>query len=208
MFFVATLDRSPLDAAGYVNFGKAGVDRPKDLGPRTVVGCQATFLAALLVIGGELHEHVEVGIAESVDRLERIADLKPRRHAKRIEQLKLQPVCVLELVNQDALETLAVGGRDRRMVGQQVPGCEDHIGKVAAAVGPFQRRILLAVGNQQPIQEPRPLLRILRIVKHRQAGLRLSCAPKLLVDAVDLLHHVVEAIRRQQVESLGRVFSC
>ena len=72
----------------------------------------ASPLALASIACAPLAEDVEVGVAEAVDRLQLVADdhqlrLRP---AQRLDQAQLQPVGVLELVDQEVAEPGPVGG--------------------------------------------------------------------------------------------------
>ena len=72
-----------------------------------------------------LAEDLEIGMAESVDRLQLVADrhqLTPRP-AQRLHQAQLQAVGVLELVDHQVAETRTVGGAD--LTSLQQPRGED-----------------------------------------------------------------------------------
>ena len=101
------------------------------LGPRAVVERRA---AAAAPPPRALAEHLDVGVAEAVDRLELVADeehvLRAGPAAQQVDDVALQPVRVLELVDHDARKRSCSASRIAR---------RRAAGHVRAAAGPRSR---------------------------------------------------------------------
>ena len=90
------------------------VERAQDLRARAEVGRQRRGPPGRLQALAARAEDLDVGVAEAVDRLQLVADRERVVARQELEQLELQRVRVLELVDHDALEALAVAGGDAR----------------------------------------------------------------------------------------------
>ena len=92
------------------------VDRTDHLRPRAEVAAEAHQLGARIGVDllAAAAEDVEVGVAEGVDRLQFVADHDQlgARPLQRLDQPQLEPVGVLELVDQEVGEAAAVGLAD------------------------------------------------------------------------------------------------
>src|SRR3954466_13273369 len=88
------------------------IDGAYDLRARAEVAAEAHQLgvAAAVDLLAAAAEDVEVGVAEAVDRLQLVADdgQLGRRPAESLDQPQLQAVGVLELVDEDLTEAVAV----------------------------------------------------------------------------------------------------
>ena len=117
-----------------VDDGKHLRSRPPVLGQRQHL---ADLLAALL-------EHLHVGVAEAVDRLELVSDEEQLVARDQVDQLALQSVRVLELVDTDLAEaellTLANGG----VVAEQIARAELQVLEVERRL-PVLRRLVRAL---------------------------------------------------------------
>ena len=104
-----------------VQRAEGAVERAQDLRARAEVGGQrrrsgprASRRAAARA------EDLDVGVAEAVDRLELVADRAALSRSTSSSSSSCSGVRVLELVDHDALEALAVAGGDARLAGEQV----------------------------------------------------------------------------------------
>ena len=115
-------------------------DDRQQLGPRAVAPRQRQARCGTLAPRAE---ELDVGVAEAVDGLARVADedalgIRPR---ERVEQAALQAVRVLELVHEHEVEALAHGRADRLALEQlarallEVVEVERLLGLLARAVG-------------------------------------------------------------------------
>ena len=129
------------------------VRRRDHLGPRAEVATKRQNPG--VVAGREsialLAEHVQVGVAESVYRLELVSDQEDlgRRSAQRLDQLQLQAVRVLEFVDHQLGEALAVQVADLRL-GQQPHREQLQVFEVQPGAG----RLL---GAEAAVKEPQQL---------------------------------------------------
>ena len=98
-------------------------------------------------------EDLHVGMAEGVDRLQLVAHRAGVLARHQLEQLELQGVRVLELVDHDALEALAVAGGDAGLAGQQVAREQLEVVEVDSAAGALGRRVGVGVAPQQLVDE-------------------------------------------------------
>ena len=167
----------------------------------------AQAAAFALVDRGGLNEELEIGVPPPVDRLQRVADLEASWNPKRIKELKLKPVGVLKLINQNPLEALSIARGNRFVVDQQVPRRKDNVGEVAAAIGALERRELISVRNQQIVEQRDPAAGIDAVANRRQLRRARSCAAHLVVDACDLGLQIVIPIRRKEFERLLRALT-
>ncbi len=132
------------------------VDRGEHLGPRAVVARERQALGGALAA---IAEHVDVGVAEAVDRLELVAD---EEHvalqvaaAQQVDQIALEPVRVLELVDHDRAEPkllrLAHGG----VVREQVAREELQVLEVERRLALLRRGVLGGEQIEQLLQQTR-----------------------------------------------------
>ena len=118
------------------------VDRREHLGPRAVVLRQRQHRRSGLAA---LAEHGDVGVTETVDRLELVADEKEVSvvvpTAEQVEELGLEPVRVLELVDHDRAEALLLALADPRVVAQQVARSQLEVLEVERRLGVLRLRV-------------------------------------------------------------------
>ena len=129
------------------------VERAQDLRARAEVGGQRRGPARCLQARATRAEDLHVGMAEGVDRLQLVTDRAGVVARHQLEQLELQGVRVLELVDHDALEALAVAGGDPGLAGQQVARQQLEVVEVDAAASALGRRVGVGVAPQQLVDE-------------------------------------------------------
>jgi hypothetical protein len=129
------------------------VEREQDLRARAEVGRQGRGPARGFQALAARAEDLDVGMAEGVDRLQLVTHGAGVVARHQLEQLELQGVRVLELVDHDALEALAVTGSDAGLAGQQVAGQQLEVVEVDAAASALGRRVGVGVAPQQFVDE-------------------------------------------------------
>src|SRR5581483_1465293 len=128
------------------------IDRGEYLRPRAVVERQREVLLRLLA---SLPEDLDVGVAEAVDRLELVPDeeeLRVRR-AEQLDDLRLEPVRVLELVDEDRPEARLLALADLGPMPEQVARLELEILEVERRLARLRLRVLPGEGREQLLEE-------------------------------------------------------
>ncbi len=92
-------------------------------------------------------------MAEGVDRLQLVAHRAGVVARHQLEQLELQGVGVLELVDHDALEALAIAGGDAGLADEQVAREQLEVVEVDAAASALGRRVGVGVAPQQLVDQ-------------------------------------------------------
>ena len=131
------------------------VDDLQHLGTRAIVLGQREHAARGLTA---LAEDLDVGVAEAVDRLELVADEEEILGRQQIDQLALEPVRVLELVDEDGPEAPALPVPDRRVVAQEVARRELEVLEVERRLGRLRRGVGIGEAAEE-ILEQRPVSR-------------------------------------------------
>jgi hypothetical protein len=175
------------------------VDDGEHLRPRAVVHRQRQHPVAGRI--APFAEHLHVGMAEAVDRLELVADEEALTAGAgdQVDQLALQPVRVLELIDHERTEAQLLALADRRVVAQKVARAQLQILEVESGlavlrllVGGRERgqQLLqqIAVGGRELVE--RSLLDLLA---------RLLVARRALAAAAQLAE-VEQSLRRLVVE--------
>ena len=98
-------------------------------------------------------EHLDVGVAEAVDRLVLVADPEQVVPIELFEQLVLERVGVLELVHQHVGEALGVLAPQALVVGEQLRGEQLQVLEVEGGARPLAPLVALAVELQQRAQQ-------------------------------------------------------
>ena len=124
------------------------VDDVEHLGPRAVVLGQREDAARGLT---PLSEDVDVRVPEAVDGLELVADEEEILGREQVDQLALEPVRVLELVDEHRAEAPALAVADRRVIPEEVPRAQLEIFEV-------ERRLALLGGRVSVGEAPQELL--------------------------------------------------
>ncbi len=128
------------------------VDRGEHLGARAVVERQRKRSPGGLA---PLAEHLDVGVAEAVDRLELVADeeeLRLRR-TQQVHDLGLQAVGVLELVDEDRAEARPLPVAELGLRAEQVARLELEILEVERRLAGLCLRVPGSEQRQQLLQE-------------------------------------------------------
>ena len=139
----------------------------EDLRARAEVGLQPRPPADGSQPLASLLEQLDVGVAEAVDRLLRIADREQVLVGDRLDQLELDTVGVLQLVDHDPLKALRVAlaqlvACQKQLAGHQLEVLEVDARELALAVG-----ISLAECGQQRVE----------LIAHRRRGARRAIGP-------------------------------
>src|SRR5204863_3495228 len=142
------------------------VDHIENLGPRAVVLRQGQHAADL---PAPLAEDLDVRVSEAVDRLELVAHeeelaVVPR---EQIDELALEPVCVLELVDHDRAEAPALTLPDLLVLLQQIAREELEILEVERRLAVLRGPVRAVVAEQQLLQ----LLAVARSQRLERRGL-------------------------------------
>ena len=126
------------------------VDDLQHLGPRAVVLGEGQHSARGLAA---LAEDLDVGVAEAVDRLELVADEEEILGRQQVDQLALEPVRVLELVDEDGAEAPALPLADGRVVAEEVAGVQLQVFEVERRLSRLGRRVGVAEASQQVLEK-------------------------------------------------------
>ena len=126
------------------------VDDVEHLGPRAVVLGQGKHAA-----GGfaALAKDVDVRVPEAVDRLELVADEEEVLGGEQVDQLALEPVRVLELVDEHRAEAPALAVADRRVIPQEVPRVQLEILEVERRLAVLGGCVGVGEAPQQLLEE-------------------------------------------------------
>ena len=128
------------------------VDDGEQLRPRAVVAGQRQQRLGLCAA---LAEHLHVGVAEAVDRLELVADEEPLRlgAGEEVDQLALESVRVLELVDHDRPEAELLALPQLVVVAQQVARPQLQVLEVERRLAVLGRGVRFREPEQQLLQQ-------------------------------------------------------
>ena len=122
-------------------------------GPAAEVHGHALGAALGVGLGVVAGEHLDVGVAEAVDRLALVADAEQVAAVEHRQQLVLQRVHVLELVHQHVVEALGVGEPDALVARQQVAGDQLEVLEVEPGALALEPLEVVAVALHQRRQQ-------------------------------------------------------
>ncbi len=147
---------------------------------------------------------------EAVDRLELVADEEEILGRQQIDQLALEPVRVLELVDEDGPEAPALALPDRRVVAQEVARRQLEIFEVERRLGRLCRGVRVGEAPEE-ILEQRTVSRrqlVERGLLDRDAGLLVAREPVTRAAARRDVREVEQTLGRgrvlEQLERPGR----
>src|SRR5207245_10059019 len=128
-------------------FAEGGVDEPLNLRNAAIALPQLQHAAAAaLELSADARVGTDVGAAETIDRLLRVADdeqLAGHVVGEQQQDLGLDGIGVLELVDEDADELRLQMGANVGVRPDQIARLREQIGEVERAGGAFQRLIAL-----------------------------------------------------------------
>ena len=128
------------------------VDRGEDFRARAVVVGERQQLRRLRA---PLAEHAHVGVPESVDRLELVADVEQLgvRRTQQVDELALQSVRVLELVHHDRAEPPPLALADLLVVAQQIARVQLEVLEVERGLPCLRPRVRDGEALEQLLQQ-------------------------------------------------------
>ena len=126
------------------------VDHLEHLGPRAVVLGQRQHAARGFA---PLAEDLDIRMPEPVDRLELVADEEQVFRGEQVDELALQPVRVLELVDEDGAEAPALALADRRLVAQEVARRQLEVLEVERRLGRLRGGVRVGEAPEQLLEQ-------------------------------------------------------
>ena len=180
------------------------VDHLQHLGARAVVLGERKHPARGLAA---LAEDLDVGVPEAVDRLELVADEEEILGRQQIDELALEPIGVLELVDEDRPEAPALSLPDRRVVAQEVAGRQLEVLEVERGLGRLRCGVRVGEAAEEVLEQRTVSRRQLveRGLLDRDAGLLVARETVTRAAARRDVREVEQTIgRRWMLEQLER----